>query len=51
MSISTPPSKGALWTGYIMGIVPTLLMLLSAFMKFAPPPDAVKGFEHLGVPM
>src|SRR5688572_204690 len=47
----TPPvSKKALWAGYIMSVLPVLMLLFSAAMKFAKPPPAVEGFKHLGLP-
>lgn len=49
---ATPPpapvSKKILWTSRVMSTLPVLMLLMSAGMKFAPPPDAAKGFEHLG---
>jgi hypothetical protein len=43
-------SKKALWTGYVMSILPVLLLLLSVVMKFAKPPAVLEGFTHLGWP-
>lgn len=52
MSTDTPSvSKAALWTGRAMSVLPCLLLLFSAFMKFKPPAGAEEGFKHLGVPM
>jgi uncharacterized membrane protein YphA (DoxX/SURF4 family) len=45
-----PVSKKALWTGYVMSILPVLLLLMSAVMKFAKPEPVVEGFAHLGYP-
>jgi len=42
-------SKGALWTGWILTILPVLLLIFSAIMKFAKPPPVVQGFEHMGL--
>lgn len=50
MSTETPSvSKAALWTGRVMSALPGLMLLFSAYMKFNLPPDAEKGFSHLGV--
>lgn len=40
-------SKKALWTGYVMSILPVLLLLASVVMKFAKPPAVLEGFTHL----
>ncbi len=45
-----PASKKMLWAGYIMGILPVLMLLMSAVMKFVKPPPVVEGFAHLGLP-
>jgi len=45
-----PVSKKALWTGYVMSILPVLLLVMSAVMKFAKPEPVVEGFAHLGYP-
>ncbi len=52
-SASTPAvSKAALWTGRVFSVLPCLMLLFSASMKFNPGnPDLQKGFEHLGVPV
>jgi hypothetical protein len=48
-----PPvvSKAALWTGWVMSVLPVLLLLMSGFMKLAKPPSIVEGFAHLGLPI
>ncbi len=46
----TAISKKALWTGYAMSVLPVLLLLASAVMKFAKPPAVLEGFTHLGWP-
>ena len=46
-----PVSKKMLWTGRILSALPVLMLILSAVMKFVMPPDAAKGFEHLGYPV
>ena len=48
---SPAASKAALWTGWIMTVLPALLLLFSAFTKFAKPPPVVEGFVHLGIPI
>jgi len=47
----TPPSKTLLWTGRVLSALPSLLLLFSAAMKLAGPPDLAKGFEHMGIPV
>lgn len=41
-------SKGALWGGRIISILPCLLMLMSASMKFIKPAGFDEGLAHLG---
>ena len=44
-----PVSKKALWIGWIMSILPVLMLLMSATMKFMKPAAVVEGFNHLGL--
>lgn len=37
-------------TGWVLGVIPCLLLIFSGVMKLAGPPDLAKGFEHLGWP-
>ncbi len=49
---SSQPSKAARITGWILSILPVLVFFFSAIVgKFMMPPDAAKGFEHLGWPV
>src|ERR1700694_3819942 len=45
-----PASKAMFWTGWILSILPSLLLLFSGTMKLVKSPDVVEGFEHLGYP-
>ena len=47
---NAPDSRAARWTGWILGVVPCLLLLFSAVMKLMRPPEVVKGFTDLGWP-
>ena len=54
MESSTPPapvSKAARITGWIMSVLPCLLLIFSAVMKLAHPPQLDEGFAHMGVPI
>ena len=52
MSSATPAvSKAARWPGYIMSILPVLLLIFSGIMKLAHPPGLDEGFAHLGIPV
>ncbi len=52
MESNTPTvSKKILWTGRIMSAVPALMLLFSASMKLAHPPQLDEGFTHLGWPI
>jgi hypothetical protein len=44
------PSKGALWTGWVLSVLPSLLLFFSAYMKVARRPEAIEGFAKLGYP-
>jgi hypothetical protein len=44
------PSKTAKIIGWIMAIIPVLMLLMSAAMKFSQNKQVVDGFEHLGWP-
>jgi len=45
-----PVSKKMLWTGWIMTILPVLLLLMSGVMKLVRPDFVIAGFNHLGLP-
>lgn len=44
-------SKPMLWTGRVLTVLPALLLLFSATMKFAQPEGTEEGFAHLGWPI
>lgn len=47
----TPPvSKAALWTGYIMSVLPALFLLLDGVMKLVKPVQVVEATMKLGYP-
>lgn len=50
MQTTTPVSKIALWTGWIMSVLPVLMLVMSAVMKFLKPQPVLDGFTHLGFP-
>lgn len=41
-------SKGALWGGRVLSILPCLLLLMSGAMKFIRPPGFDEGLAHMG---
>lgn len=47
---TAPLSKKALWIGYIMSVLPVLLLLMSGVMKLMKPAPVVQGFTHFGFP-
>jgi hypothetical protein len=49
-TLPSPISKKALWAGWILSVLPALLLIFSAVMKFLAPPSVVQGFVHLGYP-
>lgn len=47
----SPVSKKLLWTGLVLSVLPSLLLIFSAIMKLAKPPAVVEGFAHFGYPL
>ncbi|MGH7229322.1 MAG: DoxX family protein [Nitrospiraceae bacterium] len=45
-----PVSKKMLWAGYIISVLPVLLLLFSGGMKLVKPASVVEGFVRLGYP-
>lgn len=43
-------SKKMLWAGWIVSLLPVLMLLFSVAGKFIKPPALVEGFDHLGWP-
>lgn len=43
-------SKKMLWGGYVLSVLPALLLFFSAFMKLSKNPEAVQGFKGFGYP-
>jgi hypothetical protein len=37
-----------LWTGYVVSVIPVLMLVFSGVMKFLKPPSLVEEFERLG---
>jgi uncharacterized membrane protein YphA (DoxX/SURF4 family) len=48
--LTARPSKGALIAGWILSLLPALLLIFSAVMKFAKPPSVIDGFHQFGYP-
>jgi 4-amino-4-deoxy-L-arabinose transferase-like glycosyltransferase len=40
--------KWMFWVGWIISVLPVLMLAMSAVMKFLRPPDLSEGFTHLG---
>lgn len=45
------PNKKLVVTGVVLSILPSLLFLFSAALKFKGGPDVEQGFAHLGLPL
>lgn len=41
----------AYWTGWVLSILPALLLLFSGVMKLRGGPELEEAFEHLGLPL
>ena len=50
-STPSPVSKAANITGWIMSVLPCLMLIFSAAMKLDHPPALDEGFAHMGVPI
>jgi hypothetical protein len=45
-----PTSKAMVWTGWVLSVLPSLLLLFSGTMKVVNPPGLAKNFEEMGYP-
>ncbi len=43
-----PTSKGMMWAGWILTLLPVPMMLMGAIMSIRMPPDIAKNFEAMG---
>lgn len=43
-------SRGVYWLSWVLSIIPCLLLLFSASMKFFPPEGFQEGLDHMGWP-
>ena len=50
-SVNSPVSRKVLWAGWLLSVLPVLMLTMSGVMKIAKPPDVVEGFTHLGWPV
>jgi uncharacterized membrane protein YphA (DoxX/SURF4 family) len=50
MNETTSPSRAAVITGYVLGILPGLALIFSAVMKIAKPAPVLEEFGRLGWP-
>ncbi|SFI86397.1 DoxX family protein [Planctomicrobium piriforme] len=48
---ANPNPAWMVWTGRVLSVLPALMLLMSAAMKFMQPPEVVKGFEQFGLPL
>jgi hypothetical protein len=46
----SPSSKVMIWIGWILGVLPSLLLFFSAAMKLGNGADVAEMFNHLGFP-
>ncbi len=45
---STPTSRTLYWTGWVLSILPALMLTMSGIMKLVKPPAVVEGIEKFG---
>ena len=44
-------SKAMYWTGWVLSVLPCLMLLMSAYMKLNPPPEVIEKMKESGFPM
>jgi hypothetical protein len=47
-SQAAPASKGMYWAGWVLSVLPALMLCFSAYSKFSPPPDFEKNLAQMG---
>jgi hypothetical protein len=47
-SQAAPASKGLFWAGWVLSVLPALMLCFSAYSKFSPPPDFEKNLAAMG---
>jgi DoxX-like family len=47
---SAPASKAMFWTGWILTVLPSLMLFFSASLKFTGSDEMLKSMDHLGYP-
>lgn len=45
-----PPSKALYWTGWVLSILPSLMLVMSGVMKLVQPPMVLEGMQQMGIP-
>lgn len=45
-----PASKAMVWIGWVLTVLPSLLLLFSGWMKVSKSEEVLKAFDHLGYP-
>lgn len=48
MATDAPVSKWQFWVGWVLSVVPALMLLVSAAFKLLKPPEVIEGFTKLG---
>ena len=48
--VSTPPPKVLTWVGWILSILPSLMLVMSGVMTFVKPPGFTEGLAKIGFP-
>src|SRR5450432_3799099 len=46
----SPAPKKLIWAGWVVSILPALMLCNSAYFKFSPPPDFAKNLADMGWP-
>jgi hypothetical protein len=50
LEMQRPASKALFWIGWVLSVLPSLMLLLSGSMKLVKAEEVVKGFDHFGYP-
>ncbi len=48
--MASPVSKTALWSGYVLSAIPSLMILFGSVLKFMRVPSVIEGFQRSGMP-
>ncbi len=51
MNAPATTSKAMYWTGWVLSVLPCLMLIFSAYMKLEPPPEVIEQMNKSGFPI